>query len=141
MSPEASIRLRTLLLSSGFIATIIAGSASAQSLECIAQADKNGDGAVHWEEMVDMRRSIFARFDRNTDGLVNREDRPQVGPAGRRFDEAFTQFKSADANGDGSISREEFLKSPSPAFAAGDTDEDGVLSADELLNLQAPANK
>jgi hypothetical protein len=119
----------------------LAGTALAQSLERLAEADANGDGNITWQEMLDMRSSIFGRLDRNGNGVVDRNDSPGFGPGKSRFDQAFDSLKDADANGDGRITRSEMLNAPAPMFEKGDTNGNRVLSASELAALREQASR
>lgn len=129
-------RARRFALASGLLASAHIGSASAQTADRLARADSNGDGAIEWQEVLDMRASGFERMDRNDDGFVDLDDRPRFGPGRSRFETAFNQLKAnSDADGDGRITQTEMIEAPAPVFTAGDTDEDGTLSADEIAAL------
>ena len=134
----AKQRKLTLLACLGGLSFFVtSGVANAQDGARLAAADSNGDGAIEWQEVVDMRASGFARMDRNSDGVVNLDDSPRFGPGKSRFTEAFEGLvTNADANGDGSISKTEMLEAPAPRFTSADVNEDGVLSAEEIESLQ-----
>lgn len=119
---------------------LLGGAAWAQSADRLSEADANGDGAIEWQEMVDLRAAAFERLDRNDDGFADSGDAPRIGPAKSRFTEVLDQLSSADSDGDGRISKSEMLEAPSPAFENGDTDGDKVLSADELSALREAAS-
>ena len=131
-------RKRILLTCLGGLSLLATtGVASAQDGARLAAADSNGDGAIEWQEVVDMRAAGFERMDRNSDGVVNLDDSPKFGPGKRRFTEAFEGLvTTTDANGDGSISKTEMLDAPAPRFTSADVNEDGVLSAEEIESLQ-----
>lgn len=96
----------------------------------LKKADKNEDGNISWSEMLDMRKSVFYRLDRNKDGFVDTSDRPSF--FGSQFDKAFERFVSFDTDGDNRISRQELLDGDAPAFEEADTNNDKVVSADEI---------
>jgi hypothetical protein len=123
-------------LLAGVMALAFSDTASAQSLDQLREADANGDGSVTWQEMMDMRVSIFGRLDRNGNGVVESSDSPSFGPGRSRFEQAFNGLRSADANRDGRITRSEMLNAPAPLFENGDTDRNRVLSASELAALR-----
>ncbi|MEL7042972.1 MAG: hypothetical protein AAGL90_15740 [Pseudomonadota bacterium] len=130
-------KLRLLACLGGLSLLATTGVALAQDGGRLAAADRNGDGAIEWQEVVDMRATGFERMDRNSDGVVNLDDRPRFGPGKVRFTEAFEELAAnADADGDGSISKAEMLEAPAPRFTTADVNEDGVLSAEEIESLQ-----
>lgn len=123
----------------GAVIFAASGTASAQTINRLAEADANGDGNITWQEMLDTRSAMFARLDRNGDGFIDSKDSPRMGPMKARFEEALAGVQGADANGDGRVSRSEMLDGPAPLFEKGDTDGDKVLSAAELSALRAEA--
>lgn len=120
--------------------TLIAGSASAQSADQLAQADSNGDGSVTKKELLDMRAANFGKLDRNGDGFADSKDSPPMGPPKKKFEEVFAQVKAADANGDGRVSKQEMVGAPTPRFDAADKDKNGVLSSQEIAALRSSAD-
>ena len=140
MNTKSTFRTALFALAGGVLLLAPAGAASAQDFERLAQADANGDGAIAWQEMLDMRTAAFGRLDRNQDGFVDADDSPRRGPGKARFSEAVSTLQASDSNGDGRISRSEMLDAPAPLFEQGDTDGDKVLSADELASLRETAS-
>lgn len=136
MARTDSAHARRFAIASSLVALVFVGTALAQNADRLARADSNGDGAIQWQEVLDMRASGFERMDRNKDGFVDLDDRPRFGPGRGRFESAFNEIKAnSDADGDGRISQTEMIDAPAPFFTAGDTDKDGVLSADEIAAL------
>lgn len=137
--------MKTKTTQTGFAALIamfmVGGAAFAQSADRLSEADANGDGAIEWQEMVDMRAAAFERLDRNDDGFADSDDAPRLGPAKSRFTEVLDQLSDADTDGDGRISETEMLEAPSAAFENGDTDGDQVLSAEEIAVLREAASE
>ena len=101
----------------------------------LKQADKNRDGSISWSEVIDMRKSVFYRLDRNKDGFVDQSDRPSF--FGSQFDKAFERFIDFDTDGDARVSRQELLDGEAPAFDKADTNKDKILSADEIEAMGA----
>lgn len=118
------------------------------------KADVDKDGRISKEEFskhppfskipAERLDNMFARFDRNSDGFIDRKDgRPSGGRRGSRG-EKFPRVKieELDADKNGSLSREEFLKSPglkdlsekekNHAFQRRDDDKNGEISPKEL---------
>lgn len=126
-----NIRLATV---AGMIALAGASNAQAQSAsDHLSRADANGDGSIEWQEVLDMRSTMFGRMDRNSDGVIDSKDRPNFGPGKSRFQAAFNDLSAtADTNNDGQISKTEMMEAPAPMFESADTNEDGTLSPDEL---------
>ena len=106
-------------------------------------ADANKDGAVSREEAQNMFNQHFNAMDLNKDGKLTPEEMRSAREAQRknrtgRFQAAMDErFKKADANGDGSLSREEATASmPRMArdFDRLDANKDGKLTREELQN-------
>lgn len=110
--------------------------ALAQSVKQLEEADKNGDGIIVWQEIVDMRLETFSRLDRNKDGFVDEKDVPSFGPMKNRLNIALEKLAKWDNNGDKRISKEEMLEAPAPLFETGDINSDGELSEDEIKRLR-----
>lgn len=109
----------------------------AQTTEQLDKADQNSDGKIEWHEIVEMRQSLFKRLDRNSDGYVDKKDKPSFGPMKKRFNKALEKLMSTDKNNDERISKQELLEGPAPLFELGDIDKDGILSAEEIAQLRA----
>ena len=96
-------------------------------------ADTNGDGVITREEFHAARERLFARLDRNGDGFIDKDDMSgrlaRRQKAQERLAELVTQL---DKDGDGRVSRSEFVDGPTPLFDRADTDRNGELSRDEV---------
>ena len=99
------------------------------------RADVNKDGSVTRDEFLAARAEQFGKFDRNSDGYIDSSDVPKRlaqrraqngGGGGEMLKEQF------DSNGDGKVSKEEFVNGPTMLFDRADTDGNGVLDAKEL---------
>lgn len=129
--PLALITVCLALPSAGALAD------SKDPVTTLKKADTNGDGTITWEEVVILRKSQFAKLDRNQDGFASAEDRPS-GFRGRRYETALKEVTERfDTNDDDRISYAEFVEAPAPVFEAGDTDDNKSLSPDEITALRA----
>ena len=105
------------------------------------RADANNDGSVTKEEFAAARGGQFAKFDRNSDGYIDSSDVPkrmaqrrnQNGSGGEMLGGQF------DANGDGKVSKQEFINGPTLIFDRADADKNGVLDAKELAAAKEAA--
>lgn len=105
-----------------------------------AAHDTDGDGAISLAEAqagAPRLAANFARFDTDQDGRVTREEMHAVRAATReeRRAEAEERYRSADTNGDGTISAEEAqagMPRAAKHFGAIDADGDGQLTREEM---------
>lgn len=97
----------------------------------LEQADADHDGKVTKQEFMDARAAQFARMDRNGDGFIDEADsRAGAGERGQRAAAALRG--RIDSDGDGKITKEEFVNAPTMLFDRLDANKDGVLDAQEL---------
>jgi hypothetical protein len=100
-------------------------------------ADTNADGVITREEFHAARERMFVRLDRNGDGYIDTDDL-SGRLAGRqksqeRLAELVTQL---DRDGDGRVSKAEFVAGPTPLFDRADTDHNGELSKEEVAAIR-----
>ena len=104
--------------------------------DILTESDANGDGRVSRREFDAHRADIFAKLDRNGNGVVSEEDAPRIRIAKRKFTEKLEQVLAmADKNGDGMLSRAEWDSPERDIFALIDQDEDGVIILADLPNF------
>jgi Ca2+-binding EF-hand superfamily protein len=118
-------------------AGIVSAQPSPEALEKIAdmmtEADLNGDGRTSRAELNQHRAQMFAKLDRNEDGVIAKQDSPKIPLAKRKFEPAFEQVKSIfDSNKDGRVTLDEWNRSDPDIFALLDSNEDGVVTQAEL---------
>lgn len=106
-----------------------------------ANADANKDGAISKAEFEAARAQRFALMDGDKDGFVTEaEMRASLPNGGRRLPQAAgAQAGGAgarlDANGDGKVSKAEFVDGGAAQFARLDADKDGRIDKAELADL------
>jgi hypothetical protein len=99
-----------------------------------AKADANGDGFIDRNEAVAHPKLAerFDQLDKNKDGRIGPEERPQRGGRGGQGGRHAGMAK-LDANGDGAIDRSEAAKAPRLAerFDQLDRNKDGRIGPEE----------
>ncbi|MDE1467397.1 EF-hand domain-containing protein [Aurantiacibacter sp. D1-12] len=103
----------------------------ARALERFNSADANGDGALTFAETQAARE---ARRAERQERRAERGERGQRGPRmGRRGGHGGGErmMRMADTDGDGSISRTEFMTAAMARFDRADADGDGTVTAEE----------
>ncbi|WP_156840731.1 EF-hand domain-containing protein [Novosphingobium aquimarinum] len=81
--------------------------------------DANGDGVITSAESQAKADAMFARMDANNDGKIDQADREA-----RQADRKAKMFAAMDADGNGAISRDEFMSHERPHRRMGKNDGD-----------------
>ncbi len=92
--------------------------------------DRNKDGVVTCEEWKAYAAELFDGADANRDGFLTADEFDAVIKTDRMFETA--NFKWWDSNGDGKVSRAEFIDRPNPAFTLLDKGKTCQLTSTEL---------
>jgi Ca2+-binding EF-hand superfamily protein len=101
--------------------------------DILTESDANFDGKVTRREFDSHRADIFARLDRNGNGVVSQEDAPRLRLPRRKFTEKLEQVLAmADKNGDGRLTSAEWGKPERDIFALVDQDKDGIILLADL---------
>lgn len=90
----------------------------------IARYDRNHDKALDLSEVKAAAASHFAALDSKGDGKLTASEVSGVIPQ--------SEFKAADTNNDGRISKKEYLALAEKLFREANPDDDGTLEAKEL---------
>jgi EF hand len=116
----------------------MAGTAWAQSgeVERLLSADGNHDGVVSRDEARALRVAAFARLDADANGRVSAAER-----AGAAEGRGGRMLERADANGDGAITRDEFMSRPMRAFDRFDANDNDALEASEIEAMRTAAQR
>lgn len=123
------------------------GGAGGRGLEMLLSADTDSDGVITRAEFVSARQARFSQMDRNGDGYLSRDDaagggqmrrgrllRRGGGGGGERLRQA---MDAVDRDGDGRVSRAEFVDGPAALFDRADTDRNDRLDPREIEELRA----
>ena len=107
--------------------------------------DVNGDGQVSAEEAAEWHETVFVTMDADDDQQLTREeymaiqlgqgaDPDQRGPrfAEKQADKD-ARFTMMDADGDGFVTKDQFLADGQSSFEASDTDKNGAVSMPEFI--------
>lgn len=86
--------------------------------------DKDHDGTVDLKEAKDAASTLFDKLDKDKDGTLDIKE--MHGRLSRK------DFRAADPDNDGTLSKDEYLSIVEKRFKAADPDNDGTLDAKEL---------
>jgi Ca2+-binding EF-hand superfamily protein len=101
------------------------------------KADANHDGDITRDEFKASRAAQFARLDRNGDDVVTLSEFPHLAKSNRpKAQKLKAVIQYADRDGDGRVTRAEFVDGPSPLFDRADRNHDGRLSRDEAAAVR-----
>lgn len=104
------------------------------------RADTNNDGSVTRAEFTDARAAQFGKFDRNSDGYLDSNDVPKRLAARREKNGGGELLAGQfDADGDGKVTKDEFVNGPTALFDRADSDKNDVLDAKELAAAKQAA--
>ena len=92
--------------------------------------DRDGDGQITQAELQAMGEAHFADADTDNDGFLSAAELEAQAMA-RAAQHAARMMERMDANGDGKVTREEFMQGHDAMFDAMDTNGDGVIDAEE----------
>jgi Ca2+-binding EF-hand superfamily protein len=130
--------------------TVTRAEAQAKAGEMFARMDANKDGKIDQADRGAKRAQMFDRLDANKDGSVSRDEfaaaqkardgqarKPGEDRMGKRGDRhgggkrGMMMLRMADANKDGTITRDEFMAAHGKHFDMTDANKDGKISPEE----------
>lgn len=92
--------------------------------------DVNSDGIITCDDVERLKLYRFAYADRNTDGFLSlTEFRPAPWSGGNNADENHQKY---DDNGDGNVSRDEFMLNADGDFSVLDSDNNCTVTDQEI---------
>lgn len=97
--------------------------------------DRNRDNQVTCDEWKAYTAELFNGADANGDGDVDSTEWASIVAVDRMF--ATADLRYFDANGDGKVSRAEFVDRPNPAFTLLDPSNTCVLSGDQVAGARS----
>jgi hypothetical protein len=101
--------------------------------------DLNHDGVVTCDEWKQYAGELFDAADTNHDGFVDRTEYANIVNTDRMFQTV--EFGYYDANGDGKLSRDEFVNKPNRAFVLLDKGNTCRLDSSQVAGARAHTEK
>jgi Ca2+-binding EF-hand superfamily protein len=131
--------MKVLILSAACLVLAASGAQAAPRTPgaTLDKADANHDGYVTHDEFKASRAAGFDRLDRNDDGVVSLSEFPRLAKSTRPKAQTLKAvITHADRDGDGRVTRAEFVDGPAPLFDRADRDHDGRLSREEVAAMR-----
>lgn len=111
--------------------------AQARATRHFDRLDANHDGVVTADEFIAAAKAMYAKLDVRHDGKVTAADIAASPRAQRRALRVANRLvRRIDANGDGLVTRDEFIAAAKQRFARLDRNGDGFIDAAELAERQ-----
>jgi Ca2+-binding EF-hand superfamily protein len=134
------------MLTAAALLSLLSASSMAQGMRhggegMFERADANNDGSVTKEELIAGRGQQFAKFDRNSDGYLDSDDVPKRMAERRKKNGAGGEMLGGqfDTDGDGKVTKDEFINGPTLIFDRVDNDKNNMLDPKELAAAKAAA--
>ncbi len=101
--------------------------------------DRNRDNVVTCEEWKTYAGELFDAADTNRDGIIDRTVFESIVKSDRMFETV--GFDYYDANGDGKLTRAEFVEKPNRAFVLLDKNNECRLTGAQIAGARAKTEK
>ena len=108
----------------GLTALVAVAAPAFAASDPVAHLDTDNDGTVDLDEAKKVASALFDKMDTDKDGTLDLKELK-----GRVTDK---EFKAADPDNDGTLSKDEYLALVETRFKAADPDNDGTVSAAEF---------
>jgi len=99
-------------------------------LKHLEEADANGDGRITKAEVQALKATKFAELDKNSDGVLTDDERPRRGGGDKGIRPG--RMHRGDADGDGKVTKDEFIGGTDRMFERLDANGDDVITTDEI---------
>jgi len=112
-----------------------------QLSKMLKDADANEDGSTTKQEFATHRAEQFSRLDANSDGVINKKDKPRRGPIrkkkrGQALSKVIPQY---DTDLDGTVTRAEWNTLKRDPFEMLDANGDGAIETAEIPAVPEPS--
>jgi len=141
--------LNTLIISAlliGNTGSAFAAGGGVPGQNFINSWDENEDGKVTFAEILEKRGNIFLSFDSDDNGILDADEYAYfdearandiadkgTNPANKKAGSPMT-LEANDIDGNGEVSRKEFLENAKSFFDQKDTNGDGIITTDDFGN-------
>lgn len=140
---KRTLRLARGATAASLIAMVLAGCSGGSSLGDVDRVflsaagnwDTNRDGVVTCDEWRAYAGELFDAADANHDGTIERTEYGKIVSTDRMFQTV--EFSYYDADGDGKLTRAEFVEKPNRAFVLLDKSNECKLSASQVAGARA----
>lgn len=147
--PAVADPLRRLLLSTMLaLATTLLAAATAEAgpadresaLRWFDDVDSDHNGMIDVAEIDRVRDKRFRRYDGNNDGYISLDEFNFSVPQelADEIERRRRRFEVMDLDGDGELTKDEYMRFGARVVAAADVDGDGFVTRDEFATAVAP---
>ncbi|MBP7342265.1 MAG: EF-hand domain-containing protein [Smithellaceae bacterium] len=110
----------------------VAAWSAAAAEKALPKLDQNNDGKVVEEEYLDAVARAFDGYDKNSDGVLTRNELPAMKKA-----DADRLFQEVDADRDGGLLKKEFARAAKKRFSTLDKNKNGFIDPSEWASSRS----